>query len=52
VTASVPAGAPDFELVGGQINHDALMGDVWKLDSDFNCLAPSARQGVAPLCNP
>src|SRR5204862_365571 len=52
VRASVPAGAPEFELVGGRLAHDALMGDVWVLDADFNCLAPSTRQGVAPLCNP
>jgi hypothetical protein len=52
VTASVAAGAPEFELVGGQISHSPLMGDVWMLDADFDCLAPATRQGVAPLCNP
>ncbi len=52
VRASVAAGAPEFELVGGRLARDALMGDIWVLDADFNCLAPSTRQGVAPLCNP
>jgi hypothetical protein len=52
VKAAVAAGAPEFELVGGQLSHDPLMGDVWMLDADFDCLAPSTRQGVAPLCNP
>jgi hypothetical protein len=52
VTASVAAGAPEFELVGGQVSHSPLMGDVWMLDADFDCLAAATRQGVAPLCNP
>jgi hypothetical protein len=52
VKASVAAGAPEFELVGGQLAHDPLMGDIWMLNADFDCLAPSTRQGVAPLCNP
>jgi hypothetical protein len=52
VRASVAAGAPEFELVGGQLARTPLMGDVWMLDADFDCLAPATRQGVAPLCNP
>jgi hypothetical protein len=45
-------GAPAFELVGGELVHDPLMGDVFAFASDWDCLAPANRQKLAPLCNP
>lgn len=47
-----PAGAPLYELVGGELGHDPTLGDVWVVSSDFDCTAPSSRQTLAPLCNP
>ncbi len=52
VKSQVPAGVPVYELVGGELGHDALMGDVWVLGSDFDCTAASSRETLAPLCNP
>jgi hypothetical protein len=46
------AGQPGPELVGGEIMHDPLMGDVFVFASDWDCLAPASRQKLAPLCNP
>jgi hypothetical protein len=46
------AGAPAFELVGGDLVHDPLMGDVFAFGSDWDCLDPSNRLHLAPLCNP
>ncbi|HXM56317.1 MAG TPA: hypothetical protein VOB72_13070 [Candidatus Dormibacteraeota bacterium] len=46
------AGAPGNELVGGELVHDALMGDVFAFASDWDCVAPASRQKLAPLCNP
>jgi hypothetical protein len=45
-------GQPAYELVGGEIVHDPLMGDVFSFGSDWNCLDSSDRQKLAPLCNP
>lgn len=45
-------GEPAFELVGGELVHDPLMGDVFAFASDFDCVDPSNRQALAPLCNP
>ena len=47
-----PAGAPAFELVGGSLVRDPLMGDVFAFGSDCDCLDPSNRLHLAPLCNP
>jgi len=52
VKTQVPPGVPAYELVGGELKHDPLMGDVWVLASDFDCTAPSTIQVLAPLCNP
>jgi hypothetical protein len=52
VQTVLPAGQPGFELVGGELVHDPLMGDVFAFASDWDCLAPSSRQKLAPLCNP
>jgi hypothetical protein len=46
------AGQPGYELVGGEMLHDPLMGDVFAFASDWDCLAPASRQKLAPLCNP
>jgi hypothetical protein len=43
-------GAP--ELVGGQLTTDPLMGDIWVVDSDFDCTSPNVRQAFGSLCNP
>lgn len=45
-------GQPAFELVGGELVHDRLMGDVFAFASDWDCLDSSNRQKLAPLCNP
>jgi hypothetical protein len=42
-------GAP--ELVGGQLTTDPLMGDIWVVDSDFDCTSPNVRQSFGPLCS-
>jgi hypothetical protein len=51
VRSQVAAGAPMPELLGGELSHDPLMGDVWVLGSDWDCTAPSSRQGLAPACS-
>jgi hypothetical protein len=45
-------GEPAFELVGGELVHDRMLGDVFAFASDWDCMAPSDRQKLAPLCNP
>jgi hypothetical protein len=45
-------GVPGYELVGGEMSHQQLLGDVFVVGSDFDCLAPASRQQLAPLCNP
>ena len=52
VRSRTPAGAAMFELVGGELSHNPLMGDIWVLASDFDCTATSSRQRLSPLCNP
>jgi hypothetical protein len=52
VKSQIGAGTPVYELIGGELGHDPLMGDIWVLGSDWNCTAASSRQGLAPLCNP
>ena len=47
-----PPGAPAFELVGGDLVHDPLMGDVFAFGSDWDCLDSANRLHLAPLCNP
>jgi len=42
-------GAP--ELVGGQLTTDPLMGDIWVVDSDFDCTSPNVRQEFGSLCS-
>lgn len=48
----VAAGAPAYELVGGELVHDQLMGDVFAFGSDWNCMDSANRLHLAPLCNP
>ena len=50
--SEIGAGVPIEELLGGELSHDALFGDVWVRGSDWNCGDPSSRQGLAPACNP
>jgi len=51
VKFQAPPGAPLFELVGGDLIHDPLMGDVWDFSFDFDCTAASSQQVLGPLCN-
>jgi len=46
------AGQAGHELVGGELVHDPLMGDIFAFASDWDCVAPAGRQKLAPLCNP
>lgn len=41
-------GAP--ELVGGQLATDDLMGELWVVDSDWDCTSPNVRAALGPLC--
>ncbi len=52
VKTELAAGAPGFELVGGEMRHHRVLGDIFVLASDWDCLAPASRQRLAPLCNP
>jgi hypothetical protein len=52
VKSQIPEGAPVSELVGGELSHDRVLGDIWVLGSDWDCTAASTRQGLGPLCNP
>jgi len=52
VKSQAAAGEPLYELIGGELRHDPLMGDVWIMASDWSCTSPPNRQGLAPLCNP
>lgn len=45
-------GEPAFELVGGEMVNDPLMGQVFTFASDWNCLDASNRRNLAPVCNP
>ena len=50
--ALLQPGEPGYELVGGELVRDPLMGDVFAFASDWNCMVPVSRQRLAPLCNP
>lgn len=50
--AHVAAGIARPELVGGQLVADALMGDIWSQDSDFDCGDSASRDRFGALCNP
>ena len=46
-----PAGSAAYELVGGELNRDLLMGDVWAPASDWSCDDVHNHQNLGPLCN-
>jgi hypothetical protein len=48
----VPPNAAAYELVGGELRHNSLLGDVWVMASDWDCTSSSTRQALAPVCNP
>jgi hypothetical protein len=48
----VGQGVGASELVGGQLTHDALMGDLWTQDSDWDCSASFSRARFGTLCSP
>jgi hypothetical protein len=52
VKSQIAAGVAAYELVGGALKQDPLMGGVWVAGSDWDCTSPAARQALAPLCNP
>jgi hypothetical protein len=52
VKSQTPTGSAAFELVGGEVGHDPLMGDVWVVGSDWDCTSTTTRRALAPLCNP
>jgi hypothetical protein len=51
VKAHRQAGVGAPELVGGQIATDDLMGEVWVVDSDWDCTAPNVRATLGALCS-
>jgi len=50
VKAHRDAGVGAPELVGGQLATDDLMGEVWVVDSDWDCTAPNVRASLGSLC--
>jgi hypothetical protein len=52
VKNQIPAGGAAYELVGGELSHDPLMGDVWVVGSDWDCTDARTVRALAPLCNP
>jgi hypothetical protein len=46
-----PAGAAAYELVGGELKRDPLMGDVWAPASDWSCDDVHNRQNLGSLCS-
>ena len=46
-----PAGAGAHELVGGELNRDPLMGDVWAPASDWSCDDVHNHLNLGPLCS-
>jgi hypothetical protein len=50
--ARVGNGVAAPELVGGRLATDPLMGDIWIVDSDFDCTSPNVRQAFGSLCGP
>jgi hypothetical protein len=51
VKAHVAAGVPVYELIGGELSHHQVMGDVWVMASDFDCTATSTRQTLGQVCD-
>jgi hypothetical protein len=52
VKSSVGAGVGVPELFAGQLLHDDVLGDVWRLDSDYDCGSPASRVQLGGLCAP
>ena len=50
VKARRDAGVGAPELVGGQLATDDLMGEIWVVDSDWDCTAPNVRASLGSLC--
>jgi hypothetical protein len=40
------------ELVGGLAVHDAVLGDIWRMESDLDCAAAADRSKLGALCDP
>jgi hypothetical protein len=51
VRFQVPAGVAMYELVGGELEHNSLMGDVWAPSSDLSCDDVHNSQHLGALCN-
>lgn len=52
VKSRLAAGVGVPELFAGQLVHDQVLGDFWRLDSDFDCGAPPSRQRLGAVCDP
>jgi len=52
VVARLGAGVGVPELFAGQLVHDAVLGDFWRLDSDFACGSAQSRQQLGGACDP
>jgi hypothetical protein len=51
VRFQVPAGVATYQLVGGELEHNSLMGDVWAPSSDLSCDDVHNSQHLGALCN-
>jgi len=52
IKSQIAGGAGLPEVIGGGLSHDALLGDVWVLASDWDCSSIPTRRSLSPLCNP
>ncbi len=52
VKVRLDAGVGVPELFAGQFVHDDVLGDVWRLDSDFDCSTPASSSQLGGACGP
>lgn len=52
VKARLGSGVGVPELFAGQLVRDEVLGEVWRLDSDFDCGAVASRQRLGAICEP
>jgi hypothetical protein len=52
VRSRLAAGVGAPELFAGQLVRDPVLGDFWRLDSDFDCAATASRQRLGAACEP
>lgn len=51
VQQPLAAGAGASELIGGQLLHDPVLGDVWVAGTDWNCETAGSRAAFGTLCS-